>query len=122
MSTLKVDTLQTTGGAGLYPARAWLNYNQVVVGITNSANVSSVTDDSLGVYTVSFTNAFSAATYCAGMVGWRRVSEGQLDTSLMMGTSPRQQPVLQCIRLTEALVRLLTSMSIEYLGPCKETL
>ena len=75
MSTLKVDTLQTTGGAGLYPARAWLNYNQVVVGITNSANVSSVTDNSVGKYTVSFTNAFSAATYCAGMIGHKRVSE-----------------------------------------------
>jgi hypothetical protein len=77
MSTLKVDTLQTTGGAGLYPAQAWVNYDQDAVNITNSANVSSVTDDAVGVYTVSFTNAFSAATYCAGMVGWRRVSEGQ---------------------------------------------
>ena len=75
MSTLKVDTLQTTGGAGFYPARAWLNYNQVVVGITNSANVSSVTDDSVGKFTVSFTNAFSAATYCAGMIGYKRVAE-----------------------------------------------
>jgi hypothetical protein len=75
MSTLKVDTLQTTGGAGLYPARAWVNYNQVVVGITNSANVSSVTDNSTGKYTVSFTDAFSAATYCAGMIGYKRVGD-----------------------------------------------
>lgn len=75
MSTLKVDTLQTTGGAGLFPARAWVNYNQVVVGVTNSGNVSSVTDVATGKYTVSFTNAFSAATYCAGMIGFRRVNE-----------------------------------------------
>jgi hypothetical protein len=99
MSTLKVDTLQTTGGAGLYPARAWLNYNQVVVGITNSANVSSVTDVATGQYTVSFTNAFSASTYCAGSVGFRRVAESyaryvhcdgddtQATTSSMMRTS-----------------------------------
>ena len=75
MSTLKVDTLQTTGGAGLFPARAWVNYNQVVVGVTNSGNVSSVTDVDTGRYTVNFTNAFSVPTYCAGAVSFRRVAE-----------------------------------------------
>lgn len=77
MSTLKVDTLQTTGGAGLYPARAWVNYDQVGVAVTNSGNVSSVTDNATGIYTVTFANAFSAATYCGGQLGFRRVGEGQ---------------------------------------------
>tara|TARA_R110002126_G_scaffold157753_2_gene305234 strand:+ start:157 stop:513 length:357 start_codon:yes stop_codon:yes gene_type:complete len=85
MSTLKVDTLQTTGGAGLYPARAWLNYNQVVVGITNSANVSSVTDVAAGQFTVSFTNAFTANTYCAGSVGFKSVGSAYVRDIYMDG-------------------------------------
>ncbi len=64
MSTLKVDTLQTTGGAGLYPARAWVNFNgSGTVSITDDGNVSSLTDSGVGSYTLAFTTALSSATY-----------------------------------------------------------
>jgi hypothetical protein len=70
MSTLKVDTLQTTGGAGLYPARAWVNFDgKGTVAILGDGNVSSITDLGTGQYTANFTsnmtNAnFSAVTSC----------------------------------------------------------
>jgi len=64
MSTLKVDTLQTTGGAGLYPARAWLNFNgSGTVAIRASGNVSSITDDTTGQYTASFSSSLPSANY-----------------------------------------------------------
>ncbi len=64
MSTLKVDTLQTTGGAGLYPAKAWINFNGTgTVSITDDGNVSSLTDSGVGSYTLAFTAALSSATY-----------------------------------------------------------
>lgn len=64
MSTLKVDTLQTTGGAGLYPARAWVIFNGTgTVAIIDDGNVSSITDNGTGSYTVNFDNALSSSNY-----------------------------------------------------------
>ncbi|MDB4352539.1 hypothetical protein OAA60_03800 [Porticoccaceae bacterium] len=64
MSTLKVDTLQTTSGAGLYPARAWVTFvGTGTVSITDDGNVSSLTDSGVGSYTLAFTTALSSATY-----------------------------------------------------------
>lgn len=64
MSTIKVDNLQTTGGAGLYPARAWVNFNATgTVSIRDDGNVSSLSDNGTGDYTISFSSAISSASY-----------------------------------------------------------
>lgn len=64
MSTLKVDTLQTTGGAGLYPAKAWVNFNAVgTASIGGSANVSSLSDLGTAYFSVTFSNSFSDTSY-----------------------------------------------------------
>jgi hypothetical protein len=68
MSTLKVDNLLTTGGAGLYPARAWVNFNGTgTVAIRASGNASSITDNGTGQYTVNFTTTMPDANYSAVM-------------------------------------------------------
>ena len=70
MSTLKVDTLQTTGGAGLYPARAWVNFNGTgTVAINGSESVSSIADNGTGLYTVSMSNAMTTASFCYALSG-----------------------------------------------------
>jgi len=62
MSTIKVDNLQTTGGAGLYPARAWATFNgQGTVSINVSAGVSSITDNGTGIYTLNLSNSTTTA-------------------------------------------------------------
>jgi len=64
MSTIKVDNLQTTGGAGLYPARAWAVLDGTgTVSVTDGENVSSLTDNGTGTYTMSYSNAFASSTY-----------------------------------------------------------
>ena len=63
MSTIKVDNLQTTGGAGLYPARAWATWTSVPTNLQNSGNVSSLSDLGTGYFSVNFTNSFSASNY-----------------------------------------------------------
>jgi hypothetical protein len=46
--------------------RAWVNFNGTgTVAIRASFNVSSITDNGTGDYTVNFTNAFSDANYAA---------------------------------------------------------
>lgn len=52
-------------------AKAWVNFNGTgTVSIRRSYNVTSITDNGTGDYTVNFTNAFSDANYMAvGMIG-----------------------------------------------------
>ena len=52
--------------ATAYGCRAWCNFNGTgTVAIRASGNVSSITDNGTGVYTVNFTNSLSDANYSA---------------------------------------------------------
>jgi hypothetical protein len=62
--------LQFNSGYGsvatAYACRAWVNFNGTgTVAIRGSGNVSSITDNGAGDYTVNFTNAMSDANYSA---------------------------------------------------------
>ena len=55
-----------SGTAPLYMCRAWVNFNGTgTVAIRASGNVSSITDNGTGDYTVNFTTAMSDANYAA---------------------------------------------------------
>jgi hypothetical protein len=48
--------------------RAWVNFNGTgTVAIRASFNVSSITDNGTGLYTVNFTNAFADANYSVSL-------------------------------------------------------
>ena len=81
MSTRKVGTIQNTnGGSSSTPeqilsgrAKAWVNFNgnfgtspftEDNGGIRSAFNVSSVTDNGTGDYTVTFASAMSSVNYC----------------------------------------------------------
>jgi hypothetical protein len=56
----------TSGSANYYGARAWVNFNGTgTVAIRGSVNVSSITDNGTGDYTVTFTTAMANANYSA---------------------------------------------------------
>lgn len=68
MSTLRVNTLQNAAGTGQPAmsgaAKAWVNFNGTsTVAIRASFNVTSITDNGTGDYTVNFTNALADANY-----------------------------------------------------------
>ena len=69
MSTLRVDTIQNASGTDSPisvpgTAKAWVNFNGTgTVAIRASYNVSSITDNNTGNYTVNFTNAMADANY-----------------------------------------------------------
>ena len=55
---------EPSGSAPLYMARAWVNFNGTgTVAIRASGNVSSITDNGTGDYTVNFTTAMPDANY-----------------------------------------------------------
>lgn len=71
-STVTVAALSTaSGSAPSYSARAWVNFNGTgAVAIRASGNVSSITDNGTGDYTVNFTTAMSDANYSVvGIIG-----------------------------------------------------
>ncbi len=64
ISTLKVTTIQNLSGTEVYTAKAWVNFNGTgTVAIRASGNVSSITDNGTGDYTVNFTVAMTDANY-----------------------------------------------------------
>jgi len=64
MSTVKVDTIKTTGNVEVYTCKAWVNFNGTgTVAIRASGNVSSITDNGTGDYTVNFSSNFSNANW-----------------------------------------------------------
>lgn len=50
---------------GAFPAAAWVNFNGVTGAIRASGNVSSITKNGTGDYTINFTNAMPDANYAA---------------------------------------------------------
>jgi len=54
----------SSGSAPSYSARAWVNFNGTgTVAIRASGNVSSITDNGTGDYTINFTTAMADANY-----------------------------------------------------------
>jgi hypothetical protein len=78
MSTLKVTTIQDTSGGNASTseqiaqgrAKAWINFNGTgTVAIRDSFNVSSLTDNGTGDYSMNFSSAMSDANYCVASTG-----------------------------------------------------
>jgi len=62
--------LGNVGTAPVYAARAWVNFNGTgTVAIRASGNVTSITDNGTGDYTVNFTTAMSDANYSVNITG-----------------------------------------------------
>jgi hypothetical protein len=79
MSTAKFDTLSNLAGTQSVPvatvaqgsAKAWVNFNGTgTVAIRASFNVSSITDNGTGNYTVNFTTAMPEENYAWQVGGW----------------------------------------------------
>jgi hypothetical protein len=65
MSQINYNTSRrTTGNLERFDCLAWVNFNGTgTVAIRASGNVSSITDNGVGDYTVNFTNAMPDANY-----------------------------------------------------------
>jgi len=74
LTTPNIDSAQiatVSGTAPLYMCRAWVNFNGTgTVAIRASGNVTSITDNGVGNYTINFTNAMPDNNYAfAGASG-----------------------------------------------------
>jgi hypothetical protein len=79
--------------------RAWVNFNGTgTVAIRASFNVSSITDNGTGDYTVNFTNAMPDANYSVS--GAAGDATGNDPTSMQINTSTAQTTIAVRIRTT----------------------
>ncbi len=70
MSTIKANQWLNPDNTENYKCRAWVNFNGTgTVAIRASGNVSSITDNGPGDYTVNFTTAMPDANYAAVSTG-----------------------------------------------------
>ena len=72
MSTIRVDNFGPSAGGTTYSARgiakAWVNFNGTgTIAARDSENVSSLTDNGTGDYTVNLTSSMANANYCVGL-------------------------------------------------------
>lgn len=86
MSTARFNTLQNAAGSKSVPvdtvvdgsAKAWVNFNGTgTVAIRTSFNVSSITDNGTGDYTINFTSAFADANYAASYASGDASGQGR---------------------------------------------
>lgn len=72
--------LNAAGSAPIYACRAWVNFNGTgTVAIRASGNVSSITDNGVGDYTVNFATAMPNASY-ATLALTSQSTDGDLST------------------------------------------
>jgi hypothetical protein len=99
LATPTFDSAQlatVSGTAPLYMCRAWVNFNGTgTVAIRASGNVSSITDNGVGFYTVNFTTSMPDANYSVSgawglpVVGGEsvRIQSAPTTSSITVGTS-----------------------------------
>lgn len=89
MSTIKANQWLNSDGTENYKCRAWVNFNGTgTVAIRASGNVSSITDNGTGDYTVNFTAALADADYAVSGVAQKTVGTG--DVSNMRVVCPNE--------------------------------
>jgi hypothetical protein len=104
LTTPNIDSAQiptVSGTAPLYMCRAWVNFNGTgTVAIRGSGNVSSITDNGTGDYTVNFTTAMTDANYAPTFM-IRTSATARFETAVIRGD----------VDPTTASLRFVTGMS-----------
>jgi len=114
MSTLRLTTISNQTGSSSVPsdtvingsAKAWVNFNGTgTVAIRAAFNVSSITDNGTGDYTVNFSTAFADANYvttgsCDRVAGG---GEGILGLYAVNGSGALVPPTTTAARVTTSL-------------------
>jgi hypothetical protein len=97
-----------SGTAPIYPCRAWVNFDGTgTVAIRASGNVTSITDNGTGDYTVNFTTAMpdvNYATICSG----GGVGDDVVGSIPKSGTSPTTSDIRIQLRRVGSVVDIPT--------------
>ncbi len=91
------NQLNASGSAPIYACRAWVNFNGGgTVTIRGSGNVTSITDNGVGDYTVNFTTAMADRNYSVVGTSYQNVVTGY---SFSVGISQTTAPTASAVRV-----------------------
>jgi len=110
MSEIRATTISNAAGTGpitmtgQYAAKAWVNFNGTgTVAIRDGGNVSGITDNGTGDYTINFTTAMTDANYA--VVGTSATAANTGKVVLFLATAP-----------TASLVRIANDIASNLTG------
>jgi hypothetical protein len=104
ITAAKLDGAQS-GSAPIYGARAWVNFNGTgTVAIRASGNVSSITDNGTGDYTVNFTTAMPDVNYSYFI---------QSQVSASLTTTNTYNPTTGTLSTTSIIVRTWSDNNVQ---------
>lgn len=107
--------LNASGNAPVYACRAWVNFNGAgAVAIRASGNVTSITDNGTGDYTINFTTAMPDANY--SVVGMS--SYGAINGTSGLKTMMRRDDVAQTVNATRITTALVNSGAVSAASDC----
>jgi hypothetical protein len=104
--------------APAYACRAWVNFNGTgTPAIRASANVSSLTDNGTGDYTINFTNAMPDGNYVWAATGGDGAGVGQTNWfSTPGGTNPTSMMLAGSLRIKNSYQNNTTNIDLQYNG------
>jgi len=112
ITAASLDGGQNTA-APIYAARAWVNFNGTgTVAIRASGNVTSITDNGTGDYTVNFTTAMADANY--SVVTGCALSDAVVSGNTSRTIAPRS-PTTTSIRIIETDGGVATDLAYNYI-------
>jgi len=106
-----LDLFNASGSAPVYACRAWVNFDGTgTVSINGSGNVSSITDNGTGNYTLNFTTAMPDSNYSAAFAhksGGGSISSesSRTTTSLTLITSNQSASLLNRESVSASIFR-----------------
>ena len=114
-------SLMTTpsGTAPSYLCRAWVNFNGTgTVAIRASGNVTSITDNGTGDYTVNFTTAMTDANYTANTTSRRSnaANDPQGIATVYGGTTYSTAISTSSVRVTTGYTSNGAAIDFDYVG------
>jgi hypothetical protein len=73
-------------GANAYTVKAWVNFNgQGTVTILGNGNISSITDNARGIYTLTFSNGMADANYSSAQAATADINDAHVHGYLSNG-------------------------------------
>jgi len=121
MSTLQVTNIQATGESGSRAvsgvAAAWVNFDGTgTIATRDSVNVSSLTDNNTGDYTVNFSNNMGNTNYAWSGVGDYTTGGAQAGVINQRGTLSASASQFAALKLGATYTRFDTGYSIKIHG------
>ncbi len=125
MSTIKVDTVQSSGGGAVSltkqsAAKMVINYDQIADTVRSSLNVSSVSDNSTGDFTITFTSSKTDINYSPSSSSLAYAASDRIGSFVGIRVTSQSTPNARSVGLFTGTLRINTGYAANASGAANE--